>query len=77
LFCDILKYILQSFTQCCILFSGRTEVLYHRSGFGEYLHTRQQGLSNGVGEASIIATVPGMNDIGESRVKGKKSKGKK
>lgn len=59
------------------LFSGRTEVLYHRPGFGEYLHTRQQGLSNGVIDASTVATVPDMNDNGESRVKGKKSKGKK
>ncbi len=59
------------------LFSDRTEVLYHRSGFGEYLRTRQQGLSNGMGDASTVVSVPDMNDNGESRVKGKKSKGKK
>jgi hypothetical protein len=34
-------------------------------------------LSNSMGDASTVATVPDMHDNGESRVKGKKSKGKK
>jgi hypothetical protein len=57
--------------------SGHTEVLYHRPGFGAYLHTRQRGLGHSVRDASTVAAVSIMNDNGESRVKGKKSKGKK
>lgn len=65
------------------LFSGRTETLYHRPRFGEFLQARQQGLSDGVSDSSMhvpVATAEAMNDRndgGESRTKGKKSKGKK
>ncbi len=63
------------------LFSGRTEVLYHRQGFGEFLRTRQQGLSDGTGDSSSAATVTetvtATGESGEGRVKGKKSKSKK
>lgn len=62
------------------LFSGRTEVLYHRPRFGEFLQARQQGLSNGianVGGHLPVATATNTNDSGENRTKGKKSKGKK
>jgi len=62
------------------LFSGRTEVLYHRPRFGEFLQARQQGLNDSVADASThmpVTTAANTNDSGENRTKGKKSKGKK
>ena len=62
------------------LFSGRTEILYHRPRFGEFLQGRQQGLSDGMGDGSRFLPVPIAGDTtesGEGRTKGKKSKGKK
>lgn len=62
------------------LFSGRTEVLYHRPRFGEFLLARQQGLSDVAEEVRThvpVATAGDANDSSENRSKGKKSKGKK
>ncbi|HLX41683.1 MAG TPA: metallophosphoesterase [Ktedonobacteraceae bacterium] len=62
------------------LFSGRTEMLYHRPRFGEFLQARQQSLSNGTDEllTNLPTTATGdAIDSSDGRTKGKKSKGKK
>lgn len=58
------------------LFSGRTEMLYHRQHFGEMLVERQQRATASTLDSNTPASVHEKdNDVGRSKVK--KSKGKK
>src|SRR5947209_14831915 len=58
------------------LFSGRTEMLYHRQHFGEMLAGRQQGVATNSLDFNVPASTNDRDaDTGRSKVK--KSKGKK
>jgi 3',5'-cyclic-AMP phosphodiesterase len=60
------------------LFSRRTESLYHRSHFGEFLRSRQQGTEDIIMDVPLPSAPTAFEtNTGEGRAKNKKAKGKK
>ena len=60
------------------LFSRRTENLYHRPHFGEFLRSRQQGTEDIIMDVPLPSAPTAFEtNTGEGRAKNKKAKGKK